>query len=347
MHPGSETTPPSGHRGPGPAGGSSSATDPRPFISADIGGTHARVALVQGTAEGGVSVLRHVRHECAAYPSLAAVLREFAIDSGAAPTRAVVAIAGLVDGDAVVAANLPWPVSIERTRSEAGLVHLGMVNDFEAVAHATPYIDPATATRLSGPEQAQPGPVLVLGPGTGFGAALRLPGPPAMALPIEAGHAALGAGTSREIELLRHLRRRWPHVDNERVLSGPGLVNAYVALCEIDGVAPRLDAPETIAAAAQTGDDAQAREALQVFCGLLGSLAGDLAVTLGARAVYLAGGIPARIRPFLLGSDFAARFRNKGVLADMLARVPVWLVDHGQLGLVGAAAWYRERHPAA
>lgn len=319
----------------------------QPFIAADVGGTHARVALAQGTAEGGIAVLRHARHDCAAYPSLAAVLRGFANDSGVAPTRAVVAIAGLVDGDAVVAANLPWPVSIERTRNEAGLAHLGMVNDFEAVAHATPYIDPATATRLSGPEQAQPGPVLVLGPGTGFGAALRLPGPPATALPIEAGHAALGAGTAREIDLLRRLRQRWPHVDNERVLSGPGLVNAYVALCEIDGVAPRMETPEAIAAAAQAGDDAQAREALQVFCGLLGSLAGDLAVTLGARAVYLAGGIPARIRPFLLASDFAARFRNKGVLADMLARVPVWLVDHGQLGLVGAAAWYRERHPEA
>jgi len=133
-------------------------------------------------------------------------------------------------------------------------------------------------------------------------------------------------------------------VDNERVLSGPGLVNTYTALCELDGVAPRLDSPESIAAAAQAGSDVQALESLRLFCSLLGSLAGDLAVTFGADAVYLAGGIPAQIRPFLLESDFAARFRNKGVLGEVLARVPVWLVDHGQLGLVGAAAWYYERH---
>ncbi len=81
-----------------------------------------------------------------------------------------------------------------------------------------------------------------------------------------------------------------------------------------------------------------------MFCGLLGSLAGDLALTFGASAVYLAGGIPAQIRPQLLDGTFGARFINKGVLAPVLAQVPVWLVDHGQLGLVGAAAWYQQRH---
>ncbi|HEY0505833.1 MAG TPA: glucokinase, partial [Lysobacter sp.] len=169
-------------------------------------------------------------------------------------------------------------------------------------------------------------------------------GVPLRVLASEAGHASLAVGTPREIALLTRLLQRWPHVDNERVLSGPGLVNTYTALCELDGVTPKLDTPEAIAAAAQAGSDPQARESLQLFCSLLGSLAGDLAVTFGADAVYLAGGIPAQIRPFLLESDFAGRFRNKGVLGEVLARVPVWLVDHGQLGLVGAAAWYYERH---
>lgn len=312
----------------------------QPFLAADVGGTHARLGRVRIDRDGRVSVLDYRRYACAEHPSLAAILRDFA--QGA--EHAVVAIAGRLDGDVLVNSNLPWPVSLERTRREAGVRHLGLLNDFEAVACAMPYLDPGAITRVCGPARSAEGPVLVLGPGTGFGASLRLPGAPPRVLASEAGHAALAAGTGRELALVGQLLRQWPHVDNERVLSGPGLRNAYRALCALDGVAPRLDTPEAIAAAALARSDAQALEALQLFCALLGSLAGDLALAFGADAVYLAGGIPAQIKPFLLESDFAARFRNKGVLSEVLARVPVWLAEHGQLGLVGAAAWYFEHY---
>jgi glucokinase len=162
-------------------------------------------------------------------------------------------------------------------------------------------------------------------------------------LASEAGHASLAAGNERELDLVRHLLKRWSHVDNERVLSGPGLINTYRALCEIDGRVPELDSPVMITAAASERTDGHAVEAVTMFCALLGSLAGDLAVTFGADSIYLAGGIPAQIGDLLLESEFAPRFLNKGVLGEVLAKVPVWLVDHGQLGLVGAAAWYFER----
>jgi glucokinase len=129
------------------------------------------------------------------------------------------------------------------------------------------------------------------------------------------------------------------------VLSGPGLINTYRALCEIDGRVPELDSPVMITAAASERTDAHAVEAVTMFCALLGSLAGDLAVTFGADSIYLAGGIPAQIGDLLLESEFAARFLNKACWARC-SPVPVWLVDHGQLGLVGAAAWYFERQPS-
>ncbi|WP_342316064.1 glucokinase [Lysobacter sp. FW306-1B-D06B] len=323
--------------------------DAQPFIAADVGGTHARLGLVQVRPGGKVDVLAYHRYACGEFPSLAAIIDDFVTAHGADRTHAVVAIAGRLEGDTLINSNLQWPVSVERTRREARIAYLALLNDFEAVACAMPYIDVAAMTRVCGPLQAGEGPALVLGPGTGFGASLCLPrtlqqGVPLRVLASEAGHASLAAGNARELALIARLLERWPHVDNERVLSGPGLVNTYTALCEIDGATPRLDTPEAIVTAAQAGGDRHAQEALRMFCGLLGSLAGDLALTFGADAVYLAGGIPAQIRPFLLESDFAQRFRNKGVLGEVLARVPVWLVDHGQLGLVGAAAWYYERH---
>ncbi|WP_425480694.1 glucokinase [Lysobacter silvisoli] len=319
----------------------------RDLIAADVGGTHARVGHVRVGDDGALSVVRFRQYACAQAPSLAAILRDFAAEAQLSSEHAVVAIAGRLDGDRLVNSNLPWPVSLERTRVEAGRERLALINDFEAVAYAVPRIDASGMTQVCGGDAVTDGPALVLGPGTGFGAALYVPGTPARVLASEAGHAALAAGTPRELDLLRLLLRRWPHVDNERVLSGPGLVHTYQALCELDAVAPRLDTPAAITAAAQRGDDAQAAETVAIFCAMLGSLAGDLAVTFGAQSVYLAGGIPAQIVPLLLASDFAARFVNKGVFAELMARTPVRLVEHGQLGLLGAAACYLERYAAA
>lgn len=325
----------------------------RPFIAADVGGTHARIALMRAGIGGGAATMLHYRqYVCAEHDSLSAIVRDFIDAVGADEVEhAAIAIAGVLHGDELVNTNLPWRVSLSQMRRALSLSELVLINDFEAMARATPYIDPASAMLLAGPSlAAPPGPTLVIGPGTGLGAALWSPpasrGARATVMATEVGHAALAPGNERELELLRRLLRRWPHVDNERVLSGPGLLNTYLCLCEMDGVEPRLANPADIAAAAQRGDDAQALEALQIFCAMLGSLVGDLVLTFGAQAVYLAGGIPAHIKPFLQQSDFVERYLNKGVLRSVLASVPVWLIEHGRFGLIGAAAWYMDRHTA-
>jgi glucokinase len=187
----------------------------------------------------------------------------------------------------------------------------------------------------------------VLGPGTGLGAALRFEGGTRPVLASEVGHAALAAGTALELDVLRLLMARWPHVDNERVLSGSGLMNLYPSLCELRGVDPRWRTTEQLIAAAQTGEDAMAVECMEVFCAWLGSLAGDLAIAFGAKSVYLAGGISGHIDSFLRRGAFQARYLNKGVLSDVLRHTPVWRVDHGQLGVIGAAVWYAEHRVVA
>jgi glucokinase len=181
-----------------------------------------------------------------------------------------------------------------------------------------------------------------MGPGTGLGSAVLLPGKPhATVLPTEAGQVALAPGNELEIEILRFLARDRAYVSFEHALSGPGLVNLYNAICSLRGVKASLQMPADITRSAVEQSDAAATEALNVFCGLLGSFVGDLVLLYGARGgVYLAGGILPQIRDLLLSSTFAERFFNKGVMRPYLQQVPVRLMEHGQLGVIGAAGLY-------
>ncbi|KAF1697141.1 glucokinase [Pseudoxanthomonas koreensis] len=318
----------------------------QPFIAADVGGTHVRVGLVQAAAEAGapLQVLAYAKFRCADYPGLDAILREFLDGStGAAPVRvAVIASAGypLADGT-VITANLPWRLAPAAIRASLGLDTVHLVNDFEAVAHAVAHLGASEVLQLAGPAQIGPGPVLVLGPGTGLGAAVWIPtasGP--VVLATEAGQAALAVGTELEMALLRQMLGQRTHVPVEHALSGPGLMNLYRALCALRGATPAHAKPGEVTAAALGGNDPLARESLEVFCGLLGSTVGDMALLYGVQGVYLAGGILPHIREFLVHSDFVARFLNKGPMREALERVSVRLVEHGQLGVIGAASWF-------
>lgn len=325
----------------------SDTTATNTVIAADVGGTFARLAWVTLNPGEAPVVRDFQKFACTEYPSLASILREFstqtAAESGAHNAVAVVAIAGLLEGDHLLNTNLPWQVSVAKTTTESGLAHLQLINDFQAMAYAIPHADPQKMNRLAGIGDPHAGwPALILGPGTGLGAALRLGGEHAAVLPSEIGHAALAAGNELELDILRLLVRRYGHVDNERVLSGPGLVNLYGCLCELRGVSPRWGMPQQLIEAAQSGQDPIAEESLHVFCEWLGSLVGDLAIAFGAKAVYLSGGITSHITEFLHDGRFQQRYLRKGALSAALQQVPVWRVDHGQLGVIGAAAWYAE-----
>jgi glucokinase len=146
---------------------------------------------------------------------------------------------------------------------------------------------------------------------------------------------------------LRVLLREATHVPVEHILSGPGLANLYTALATLRGAKAAARTPREIAESASDGSDALAVEALRVFCGWLGSVVGNLVLVYGAQGgVHLAGGILPQIKDFLVRSDFTARFRDKGQMREVLERVPVHLIEHGQLGVIGAAQWYQEQQQA-
>ncbi|MGH8292512.1 MAG: glucokinase [Gammaproteobacteria bacterium] len=318
----------------------------RPFLAADVGGTHARVGLVQGSRDGQIRVLAYRKYACGDFSGLSAILRDFLATQAKVPVQqCALACAGYVLDDEVVNYNLPWKLSLSELRRELGVSQLALINDFEAVAHAARFINVEKTQLLAGPERAA-GPLIMVGPGTGLGSAVCIPRKgDELVLATEAGQTNLAPGTAAERDVLAHLAGADSYVAHERVLCGPGLVTLYGVLAEMRAAPAALETPEAITAAALAQSDAIAEETLHMFCALLGSFVGNLVLLYGARGgVYLTGGILPGMRDFLMCSRFVERFLDKGRMRAYLERVPVRLVEHGQLGVIGAANWYLENH---
>ena len=324
------------------------ASHGRPFLATDVGGTHARLALVGARADGGIEIVDQHKYLCAEFDGLAAIVADFLASRGGVDDAAI-GCTGMLRDDTIRGVNLPWPVALRDLRA-LGIARVAAVNDFAAVAHAAQCMGDGDGQLLTPDATApDPGPVLVVGPGTGFGTALRVPvGQQGwMVLGSDAGQVSLAPGTARERDLLARLQGEAGYVSVEHVVSGPGLLRTYRALCALDGVTSRFDAPGDIASAAETGADVHAAEAVAIFCAQFGSLLADLVLVTGATRAFVAGGIVAKILTLLELSDFATRFLDKGAMRSVLARVPVRLIDHPHKGVIGAASWYLQQQPSA
>lgn len=312
----------------------------------DIGGTHARFALVDpGAAPAALREVAVLR--TADFPDLEAACAHYLARTGARPRRAALAVAGPVGGDAVRLTNLDWEFSQTRLARALGLKRLLVLNDFGAVARAVPALAGTDRVVLQGEADAPlAGPVSVLGPGTGLGVALLVgePGRGWRVVETEGGHVGFAPQDDEEIAIARSLRLTFGRASNERVLSGPGLARIDAVLAAGTGGAAAvaiedalLREPAAIVAAALGDTDARARRALARFCAVLGSVAGDTALIHGARTLVLAGGIVPRILPFLATSAFRERFLAKGRFAARLEAVVIHVITHPQPGLLGAA----------
>ncbi|HEY7580274.1 MAG TPA: glucokinase [Acetobacteraceae bacterium] len=305
-------------------------------ILADIGGTNARFSLL---VDGEIAPITTYR--VADYLSPVEAARAFLAGpaAGHRPQIAVMAAAGPVVNGRVSMTNAAWIVDAELIREGLELQTARVINDFEALGWALPGFGAADLVAIGAGVQGQPGPMVVMGPGTGFGlAALASDGGAEVVLVTEGGHATLPAENPREDAIIAALRARHPHVSIERALSGPGLVELYEAIAALDGAAvPRRDSAE-IVAHGLAGDCATSRATLEAFCGFLGSVAGNAALTLGSLGgLFVAGGIVPRFTDFLRQSAFRARFEAKGRLAPYLARIPTAVIVHPEPAFVGLA----------
>ncbi|MCZ6829423.1 MAG: glucokinase [Gammaproteobacteria bacterium] len=305
-------------------------------LVADVGGTHVRFALVDERS----TELRELQSlDCRDFPeftdAISAYLAALAIDP---PDSACFAVAAVQPGDHIQMTNSAWSFSRRELQASFGFRRFQLVNDFAAVALSLPRLQFQQLHALTPEFEVNPGDLLAIGPGTGLGGARLSAG--SQVIPCEPGHAGLSPATELELEIFKLLRPAWGEVYAELLVSGPGLERLYQALATLRGEpAPALTAAQ-ISANAVTGTDPLCRQALEVFCALLGSAAGDFSVSAGAYGgVYLAGGIVPHIIHFLEQSDFLQRFVRKGAMEEQLREVPVNIIRYQQSGLLGAALW--------
>ena len=313
-----------------------------PALVADIGGTHARFALVGADGEAASPVVLR----CADYEGPAPAIRAYLAGqgAGAAPRRAAFAVASVIDGDRIELTNSPWRFSIEATRAAVGLDRLDVVNDFTAVALSLRFLKPGHLLPVGG-GAARPGsPLAVLGPGTGLGVSALVPsaGGEWTALDTEGGHVTMAAATEREARILDWLRTRFDHVSAERVLSGQGLVNLYQAVAALGGHQTVFSTPDVISQRGLDGSCPVSREAMDTFFAMLGTAAGNLALSLGAKGgVFVAGGILPRMAEAFRLSAFRSRFEAHGRFQPYLAAIPTSLIVHPLPAFVGLAGLVR------
>jgi len=308
-----------------------------PDLIADIGGTNARFALA--TPDGHIDAERILR--CADYPDLAQAAAAYLRDiPGPRPCRAAVAVATPVTGDWIQFTNSPWSFSTEAARQAMGLKRLLILNDFTALALALPLLGPDERRAVGGGAAVAEAPIGLMGPGTGLGVSgLVWSGSHWLPLQTEGGHVTFSATNEREWAISQILRRRFGHVSSERLLAGPGWVEVYTALAELDGRKPEAITPGEITRRALAGTCPHCLEVQELFCAALGTAAGNLAITLGARGgVYIGGGIVPRLGDFFDRSAFRARFEAKGRFSDYLAAIPTWVITANNPALRGAAA---------
>jgi glucokinase len=305
----------------------------------DVGGTNARFALAERTAQGTIELHHSNRFAVKDFAHFNDAVGAYLDDLGVKPKRAAFAFAGPKFDDEIRMTNVDWIVSENDLVSTFGLEEAVVLNDFVAMANgATVIPDDGFQTLIDGKVNYAK-PVAVMGPGTGLGLSCILPGRPPRIVPTEGGHTAFSPRSELEIEVLRYWDSRIPYVSAESLISGPGLFRLYSALCAIRGEGAICTKEDEIVAAGQANPNSVARLCVKTFCNMLGTFAGNACVTLGASGgVVLGGGVSRHIAPFIAESDFTARFQERGNGSWFVKGVPVRLIQAHFVALYGAAA---------
>jgi glucokinase len=309
------------------------------ILVGDVGGTHARFAVVEPASAGPWRILQRL-DLAERFATFNDALRSYLTHAGVTPLPrlAAIAVAGPVVAGTARFTNRGWEISEQGLR-EIGFDRALLVNDFTALALAVDLLDEKHLHSIGPPLKGlEGGTITILGAGTGFGVScLARYGDRAVPMATEGGHMSFAPGNAEELAALQLMWKQEGRVSIERILSGEGLEHLYRTLEQLAGrAAPALDAAEISAAALR--NEAGPCAALRMFCSIYGAVAGDLALAHGARGgVYIAGGIAGKIEGFLTQSPFRRRFEDKGRLTAYVAAIPTQLIVYPDIALLGAA----------
>lgn len=311
-------------------------------LVADIGGTNARFSAIPlGDLESQYTFNHSVEEHPEFSKLIADVLTEISLATGwdQGPKNACFAVACPADNEEIAFTNSHWHFTKSELKTLLGCDLVWVINDFEAVAHGITELDEKDFVQIGGNAPVAHKPIGILGAGTGLGiAGLVEVSDGYHVLDTEGGHADFPPINDQQAAVVNLLREEYGRVSLERLLSGKGILNIYKSLCTLMSQEKVYDKPADIAAAALNGDDSIAVQTLNMFCEGMGSAAGNLALTLGAKGgIYIAGGVVPKFQDFFVKSDFRQKFEEKGRFVNYLKPIPVFLVTRSNLGLIGAA----------
>jgi glucokinase len=305
------------------------------LLLADIGGTNARFAHLAG---GTVGTIVHMA--ISDYGSFCEALDKYLGNLPKAGTTraAILAASGAVQNGRCVLTNNPWVIDAAELRAAYGFSTAHLINDFGAVAWSLPALSRDKLLQIGGGQSAVDALLAALGPGLGM--AVSIPYATGhLVLSSEGGHSTMAGGSLREDAVISYLRRRFGHVSAERVLSGNGLENLHEALAALDNLMlPGRRAAE-ITQAGIEGTCPTSRAAIDMFCAMLGTIAGNLALTLGARGgIFFGGGILRHMPGYFAKPQFRARLEEKGRFSKYLEPIPAYLILDEDAAFVGLRA---------
>lgn len=316
-------------------------------LVADIGGTNIRIAQVNSQSE---RYICHIEtYQCAQFDNLVDVLSLYITQKklNGLSINACLAIACPVDDDVISMTNLPWQFSQEKLKSQLHLNSLKFINDYTAIAMAIPLLSDDQKVKIGGGEAVFNKAISVCGPGTGLGVANLVPVDTHRwhCVSGEGGHVDFAPVGEQEISILRYLNTIKKRVSYEQLLSGYGLEQIYQALVNDAGEKQKTHlSAQKISQQGLDNTCSLCHQALFVFCQILGSFAGNLALIMNSQGgVYIAGGIVPRFIDFLKASKFRERFETKGRLSHITLQTPTYIITEKQPGLLGAASYLMQQ----
>ncbi|MEC7470686.1 MAG: glucokinase [Pseudomonadota bacterium] len=310
------------------------------YFVADVGGTNIRVATV--TADGIANIRKYL---CNDFATIDLALKQYFSDVDTSFSAGCIAIACPVTGDEVAMTNHSWVFSQRALTQQLNLDALFVINDFTAVAHSLPVLSGEQLVQIGSGTANPQGNVVVFGPGTGLGVEhMQLSDQGWTTLDGEGGHVDFAPVDETDLVVWRYLQGKLDRVSAEDVLSGRGLLHIYQALALHTGETLSVTEPAQVTEKALNGECETCLAALQQFCRIMGSFAGNLALNLATTGgVFIGGGIATRFTELLMNSDFRARFEAKGRMKHYVQPIPTYLINEPDHGLLGASAYLQQQ----